>query len=77
MIFNPVLGICHPRVGINICLLAGSKKGIHHGNPLWPQWEPTNKKFFLPIASVYNLVKLILRQFRGNFLTLSVVPQSG
>jgi len=26
MISNPVQGICHPRVGIDIYLLAGSKK---------------------------------------------------
>jgi len=33
MISNPAQGICHPSVGIDICLFA--------------PWEPANKKFFL------------------------------
>jgi hypothetical protein len=32
MIFNPAQGICHPSVGIDICLFA--------------PWELANKKFF-------------------------------
>jgi len=36
MIPNLVKGICHPFSGIDICLFAGSKKGIHHSDSLCP-----------------------------------------
>jgi len=60
MISKPVQGICHPRVGIAICLFAGSKKGIHHGKLLCPQLEPTNKKFFLPSVGGLILLSMAL-----------------
>jgi hypothetical protein len=46
MISKPAQGICHPSVGIDICLFA--------------PWEPTNKKFFLPSASGLILFSMAL-----------------
>jgi hypothetical protein len=54
MVSNPVQGIRHPRVGIDICLLAGSKKGIHFCDPLCPWSSPLINGLLITLVKKIN-----------------------
>lgn len=53
MVSNPVKGIRHPRVGVDIYLLARCKKEYFIAILFDPSWEPANKKFSFPATGAY------------------------